>query len=71
MIPGAVHRSLGIYLSAEENSRKPQLGTCHMKAVGQVFASNGVPYLQMRSGESHSTSQREEGKKEVEDGGRV
>jgi hypothetical protein len=35
-----------------------------MKAVRTVFASNGVPYLQMRSVVSHNTSGREkEGKK--------
>ena len=27
MIPGVVHRSPGIYLTAEENPGKPQLGT--------------------------------------------
>ena len=26
MIPGAVHRSPGVYLTTEENSGKPQLG---------------------------------------------
>jgi hypothetical protein len=36
-----------------------------MKAVRPVITSNGVPYLQMRSVGSHSTSGREkEGKKE-------
>ena len=36
-----------------------------MKAVRPVIAANGVPYLQMRSIGSHSTSGREkEGKKE-------
>ena len=33
MIPGAVHRSSGIYLTAEENPGKSQLGDCLMKAV--------------------------------------
>ena len=32
-----------------------------MKAVRSVIASNGVPYLQMRSLGSHSTSGRKEG----------
>ena len=41
-------RSSGIYLTAEENSGKPQLGDHLMKAVHPVIASNGVPYLQMR-----------------------
>ena len=31
-----------------------------MKGVRPVIASNGVPFLQMRSVESHSTSGREE-----------
>ena len=33
MIPGAVHRSPGIYHTAEENPRKPQLGDCLMKGL--------------------------------------
>jgi hypothetical protein len=33
MIPGAVHRSHGIYLTAQENPGKPQLGDPLMKAV--------------------------------------
>ena len=28
VIPGTVHRSPGIYLKAEENPGKPQLGDC-------------------------------------------
>ena len=36
------------------------------RAVRPVIASNGVPFLQMRSGGSHSTSGREkEGNKEM------
>ena len=46
MMPGAVHRSPGIYLKAEENPRNPQLGE---GAVQSVIASNGVPLLQMMS----------------------
>ena len=46
MISGAVHRP-DIYLTAEENPRKPQLGDCLMKALQTVSASNGVPYLQI------------------------
>ena len=62
IIPGAVHRSLGIYLIADETPRKPQLGDRLMKGL---CASNGVPFLQMRSVGSHSTSGREkEGIKE-------
>ena len=45
MNPRAVDRSPGIYLMVEEN---PRLGK-HLKAVRTVIASNGVPYLQMRS----------------------
>ena len=49
---------------AEENTRKPQLGD-RLKAVRPVIASNGVPFLQMRSVGSHSMSGREkEGNKE-------
>ena len=33
MIPGAVYRSPGIYLTAEENSRKPQLKDRLMKRM--------------------------------------
>ena len=60
MIPGAVDRSPGICLMTEENPGKQHLGNCLMKAVRSLFASNGVPYLQMRSAGSHSTSRREE-----------
>jgi hypothetical protein len=62
MILVAVHRSSGICLTAEENPREPQL---EEGAVQPVNASNGVPFLQMRSVGSHSTSGREkEGNKE-------
>ena len=58
-------RSPGIYLKAEENGGKPQLGDRLMKAVRLVIESNEVPYFQMRSAGSHSTPGREkEGKKE-------
>ena len=60
IIPGTVHKYLGICLKAEENPGKPQLET-----VRPVIASNGVPFLQIRSVGTHSTSGREkEGKKE-------
>ena len=60
MIPGAVHRSPGNCLTAEENHGKPL-----MKAVQPFIASNGVPYLQMRSVGPHSTPVwAKEGKKE-------
>ena len=49
MIPGDVHILSDIYLMAEENPGKPQLGDHLIKAVQPVIASNGVPYLQMIS----------------------
>ena len=45
MIPGTD----GIYLTAEENPGKLQLGDRLVKAVRPVIASNGVPCLQMKS----------------------
>ena len=59
MILGAVHRSPGICLTAEENPRKP-----HEEAVRPVIASNGVPFIQMRSVGSHSMSRQEGRRKE-------
>ena len=59
MIPGAVPKSQGIFLAAEENPGKPQLGNRVMKAVRPAIASNGVSYLHLRSVESPSTSVRE------------
>ena len=65
MILGAVHISPGIWLTAEETPRKPQIGDRLTKVVRPVIASNAVAYLQMRSVGSYSTSGREyEGKKE-------
>ena len=54
IIPGAVHRSPGIYLIAEENSGKPQDATIHRLKWG---------LFQMRSVVSNSMSGRR-GKKE-------
>ena len=51
-----MHRSAGIYLIAEENSGKPQLGDRLIKAMRLVIASNGVSFLHMKSIGSHSTS---------------
>ena len=66
MILGAVHRSPGICLTAEQNPIKPS----DEGAVRPVIASNGVHFLQMRSVGSHSTSGREkEGNKERAGGG--
>ena len=65
MILGAVHRSPAICLTAKETPRKPQLGPNAEGAVRPVIALNGVPFLQMRSVGSHSTSGKEkEGKRE-------
>ena len=65
MIPGAVQGSSGIYLTAEENPRKPQLGDSLIKAVQPAIFSKGIPYLQTRSVVSHSMSERErEGRRE-------
>ena len=46
---GAVHRSLGINLTAEENPGKTQLSNLLMMAMQPVIASNGNRYLQMTS----------------------
>ena len=55
-IPGAVHRSPGICLKAEENSGKPQLEDCLMKGLCEQSSHNyGIPYPEMRSVGSHST----------------
>ena len=51
----AVHKYPGIYFITEENPSKPQLGDRLMKDVRPVIASNGVPFLQMRSVGSQST----------------
>ena len=65
MIPGALHISSGIYSTAKENPEKPEIGGHLLKAVRLVTISVGVPFLQMRSVGSHSTSGREkEGIKE-------
>ena len=61
--PRALQRSLGIYIMAEENHRKPQVGDHMIKSIKSVIASNGVPYLQMKSLVSHSTSERRKGRK--------
>jgi hypothetical protein len=54
MILGAVHRSPDIYLTAEENPRKSQLGDHLVKGL----CDQSSP--QMRSVGLHSTSGREE-----------
>jgi hypothetical protein len=57
--PGAVHRSTGICFTAEDNPGKSQLGDPLIKAARPVIASNGVPFLHMRSVGSYSTLGRE------------
>ena len=47
IISGAVRRSSGIYLTAEETPGKSQLGDRLMKAERPVIASNWTPYLPM------------------------
>jgi hypothetical protein len=71
MIPGTVHRSPGIYVTAEGNVGKHQLGDSLMKAVRSVIASYGVAYLQMRSVGSHSRSGREKEEKKERSGGLI
>ena len=63
VVPGALHISLGICLTAEENPEKPQLGDRMMKTVRPVIVWNGVPYLQMRSVGSQHVRKGEGGKK--------
>ena len=67
IIPGAVHRSLGICLTAEENPEKPQLGDRLKKGLCDHSSPQMVPYLHIRSLGSHSTSGRKEGKDGVSD----
>jgi hypothetical protein len=53
MILGAVHRSPGICLTAEENTRKPQLADCLMKGLYDQLSP------QMETLFFHSTAQQE------------
>ena len=48
IIPGAVPRSPGIYLTADENPDNTSARREPEKAVRPVIVSNEVPYLQMR-----------------------
>ena len=52
-IPGTLNKSPGIYLTAEKNSGKPQLGDSIMKAERPVITSNGFPCLQMTRTSQH------------------
>ena len=57
MIPGAVHSSPSICLTAEKKNRKSSARrTSEEGAVRPFVASNGVPLLQMRPIGSHCTS---------------
>ena len=59
MILGAVHRSPGICLTSEEKNQKNSARRPSDEgAVRRVIASNGLPFLQIRSVGSHSTSGR-------------
>ena len=49
MTPEVVDRYPDIRLTAEKNRRKPRLGDRLMKVMRPVIASNGVPFLQMKS----------------------
>ena len=61
-ILGAVHRSPGICSQGKPQKTRPS----DEGNARPVIASNGVPFLQMRSVGSHSTSGREkEGNKEM------
>ena len=63
---GAVHRSPCIYLMTEENPRTHQLGDSSDDGFTTSYRLNGVPYLQIMSVISHSTSGREkEGIKDI------
>ena len=45
MILGTVYRFLGIYITTQENTGKPQPGDYLMKDVRAVIATNVAPYL--------------------------
>ena len=66
IIPGAVHRCPSSCLMAEVNPGKPQLGDRLLKGLCDYSSPQmGVPYLEINSICSHSTSGRaKEGKKE-------
>ena len=64
MIPGAVHRSPGIYLSAEENPGNPQLGDQLMKTLRSVIASIGGPLSPNYVGSIKQRVEKGEGTKE-------
>ena len=65
MIPGALHRSPGIYFKAEKNPRVTSARRPSMKILRPVITSNGIPNFRIRPVGSYSTSGMEKkGKKE-------
>ena len=65
MIPRSVAGSPSIYVTAEENTGKPQVGDRPINAVRPIITSNEDPYLQMWLSQSQSISGMEmEGMKE-------
>ena len=60
MNQGLYRDLLASTLQTNENLGKPRVEERVVKAVRPVFASNVVPYLQMISVESHSTSERKQ-----------
>ena len=58
MIPGGVHESPGICLTAEQNPQKTSARR-PLKSVRPFIALNRVPYLQMKSVGSHCKSGRQ------------
>jgi hypothetical protein len=58
--PGVMHKYYDIYLMTNESSVEPHLGD-NLNAVQPVIALNWIPYFQMTSLGTHSTSERERG----------
>ena len=50
MIPGAVHRSPGIYLTAEEKNRKTSAKKPSMKAVQPIIAQMQLDVMSRQAG---------------------
>ena len=63
MIPGAVQRSPGICLMADENLGKPQLGDRLMKAVRTVIVLIGSPLPPNEVGRIAKQARKGEGRK--------
>ena len=65
MLPRAVKGTCGIFLMAEETRGTSARRPSDEGSLRSVIASNGLPYLQLKSVGSHNTSGKEkEGKKE-------